>query len=284
MIELFETLDALETHKTMHKTATALRVSQPTVSKRVALLEHRLGLRLLQKDGRGVLLTPEGQGLLQRVRPLLAGLKEVLSEKSTFPLSKLNLGFSESILGSWGAQAMARLSEESPELRFYFHAHRSPVVIDRVRSGEYLFGVCAGFCAKAPDLQVQEVGREKMIWVQSKKRPLAGRPLMSIEKSSETWVSIATQMKKEKLQPTVTLESFSSIAQLANCGLVEALVPSGVSKCLIKPTLSKRPLKITRPIVLIGRKSTFSRPELKGMVQALAQELSRELERCNQSP
>lgn len=55
----------------------ALDISQPSVSRAVARLEARLGVRLFERTTRSVRLTDEGRNFYQQVMPLLQSLEEV---------------------------------------------------------------------------------------------------------------------------------------------------------------------------------------------------------------
>ncbi len=270
MIEHIETLDALEKYETMSKASTALRISQSAVSKRIAGLEFQIGKKLIERQGRRVVLTSDAISLLIKVRPLLVELKQSLHSESVGSNQKLSLGVSESILSSWGAKLLGKLKNKYSEIELTPHAHRSPVVIDRVRSGEYMIGICAGFCAKAPDLFVEEIGQEEFVIIRSSKNT---NELMTIEESSETWQSISRQVKKEKLNPTLRLESFFAIAALANSGVVDGLVPIGVAKSLGINKAKLVSTNITRPIIMVGRKTTLSRKSIANYYSTLKTEM-----------
>jgi DNA-binding transcriptional LysR family regulator len=53
------------------RAAIRLHVSQPSLSKRLASLEVKVGTRLLERSSRGVALTPAGRRLYEQARPLL---------------------------------------------------------------------------------------------------------------------------------------------------------------------------------------------------------------------
>ncbi|HEX7298294.1 MAG TPA: LysR family transcriptional regulator [Solirubrobacteraceae bacterium] len=59
------------------RAAVRLGVSQPSLSKRVASLEGKVGTRLLERSARGVALTPAGRRLYHHARPLLAAADQV---------------------------------------------------------------------------------------------------------------------------------------------------------------------------------------------------------------
>lgn len=102
MFENMETLLELHKQGTMARVSTALRISQSTVSKRIAALEGHFGIKLVQKSGRKVTLTPQALVLVKRLNPLLVELRDVMAERMESPKRKLVLGVSESILSSWG--------------------------------------------------------------------------------------------------------------------------------------------------------------------------------------
>ncbi len=280
MLENFETLEALEKYRTMSQVGTALRVSQSAVSKRVAALEQTLQRKLIVREGRGVVLTVDGREVLNRVRPLLQELRHILQDQpAPFPI-RLPLGISESILCSWGAQSLQDTLKDFPTVTIIPHTHRSPVVIDRVRSGEYLLGVCAGRCEKAPDLELVELGWEPFVIIQSSQYGEVA--LMTIEEKSETWASIAKQCHALGLKPSLRLESFSSMVQMAITGLVAALVPLGVVHSFQVPKAMLTSVAVARPVVLVGRRTTFTRPELKPLVDALKLHLAKQLTVMNE--
>jgi DNA-binding transcriptional LysR family regulator len=61
---------AIATHGSFNRAAAALNISQPALSKSIALLEHRLGVPVFDRTTRGSTLTAAGQILLRRARSL----------------------------------------------------------------------------------------------------------------------------------------------------------------------------------------------------------------------
>jgi DNA-binding transcriptional LysR family regulator len=64
------------------RAATTLGISPSAVSRAIARLEARLGIRLFERTTRAVTLTEEGRELCERVMPLLAGLEEATASAS----------------------------------------------------------------------------------------------------------------------------------------------------------------------------------------------------------
>ena len=88
MVQEYRTIDfhelqalaAVVRHGGMSAAAKALGVSKSTVSIQITRLEQRLGIRLLERSSRLVVLTREGQQVLPRIQSLLAEAEHLLEE------------------------------------------------------------------------------------------------------------------------------------------------------------------------------------------------------------
>jgi len=267
MLDNLKTLVALNKFHTMSETATALGITQSAVSKRIATLERELQKELVEHIGRKVRLTSSGQRLVKRTGSLILELQKELYEVPTLEKGKIILGVSEGILASWGARVLKNVEEEIPQLTLELHAYRNPVVIDRIKAGDYMMGICPGIYEDEQNLYVEHLIDEPFVIIPSglkKKRNLniGNIDIITIDKYSTTWKSIEGQLKKFNLVPTKTVETFFSVAQLAINGFGNGLVPLGVATTL--GLTSKQLVKIdkgeiVRPVSLVARKSVFSR-------------------------
>jgi len=64
------------------RAAACLNISQPVVSRRLAVLEQKYGLRLVRRDSRSVALTPDGERFLPVAHELLRQLGAAHREMS----------------------------------------------------------------------------------------------------------------------------------------------------------------------------------------------------------
>lgn len=277
MIENLETLVTLSKTGTMMETATLLKISQSAVSKRIAALERYYERPLIERHGRRVVLTHQGTRLVEKVTPLISELRSVFLEDNELYRGKIIVGVSEAILCSWGPRLFAAVQKRMPEVEFEFHAQRSPVVLDRIRSGEYMVGVCTGYPDAESDLQSEIIRLEPMVIVPSggkKIRYQPGQPLdvITIESRSGAWRSIEDDMGRLNLNRAVSLESFFAVAQMALAGFGHGLVPEGVARTLgAEPSqwVSLRDAGLNRPVRFVARKSMFSRPLVQNYYQAV---------------
>ena len=283
MIENLETLVTLSKTGTMMEAATVLKISQSAVSKRVAALERQYDRALIERRGRRVVLTAYGTRLVEKVTPLITELRSVFIEEPTLQRGKIILGVSEAILASWAPALFARVRERLPEVEFEFHAQRSPVVLDRIRSGEYMVGLCTGSAEADYDLVSEVLRLEPMVLVPSGLKPFTPPeteelPVITIESRSGAWASIEDAMRRLNIRRETSLESFFSVAQMALAGFGHGLIPRGVARTLGIPAdkcieLGDRGL--ARPVRFVARKSMFLRPLVQSMYAALADEAQR---------
>ncbi len=283
MIENLETLVTLSKTGTMMEAATVLKISQSAVSKRVAALERQYDRALIERRGRRVVLTAYGTRLVEKVTPLITELRSVFIEEPTLQRGKIILGVSEAILASWAPALFARVRERLPEVEFEFHAQRSPVVLDRIRSGEYMVGLCTGSAEADYDLVSEVLRLEPMVLVPSALKPFTPPeteelPVITIESRSGAWASIEDAMRRLNIRRETSLESFFSVAQMALAGFGHGLIPRGVARTLGIPAdkcieLGDRGL--ARPVRFVARKSMFLRPLVQSMYAALADEAQR---------
>jgi DNA-binding transcriptional LysR family regulator len=279
MLENLETLITLSKTGTMMETATVLKVSQSAVSKRIAALERFYDRALIERHGRRVVLTHHGTRLVEKITPLISELRSVFLEDTTLRRGKIILGVSEAILASWGPRLFALVQQRMPEVEMTFHAQRSPVVLDRIRSGEYMVGLCTGSPDADTDLQSEVIRRESMVILPSGLEPIHYRlgdelDVITIESRSGAWRSIEEDMRRWSLRRRVSLESFFSVAQMALAGFGHGLVPEGVARTLgvqAEDWISLRDAGQHRPVRFVARKTMFSPPVVHNFYVAVSE-------------
>ncbi|MCB1692444.1 MAG: LysR family transcriptional regulator [Pseudomonadales bacterium] len=282
MIENLETLLALARTGTMMEASTELRISQSAVSKRIAGLERYYNRKLIQKKGRRVELTQHGKQLVDRISPILSELRDLFVQEASAARGELVIGVSDAILSSWGPGVFIEVQGELPEASFSYHAHRTPVVLDRVRSGEFMVGVCTGSDALDTDLQSEVLINEPMVIIPSGLMPIelparGELGVITIEDYSGAWRSFKDEVKRLRIRREVALESFFSVAQMAIAGFGHGMVPIGVARTLKVPEdrlINLGEHGLMRPVRFVARKSTYSLPLVASFYQSLRERLT----------
>jgi LysR family transcriptional regulator, hydrogen peroxide-inducible genes activator len=136
MIKLreLEYLDAIERHKHFGKAAEACHVSQPTLSGQIIKLEEQLGVTLIERHRRNIMLTPAGNQLLAKARTVLNAAHdlEVTAKTLGDPLSgEMHLGLIPTLAPYLLPHIMPQLISELPRMEFFLHENQTA---DLVRS------------------------------------------------------------------------------------------------------------------------------------------------------
>ena len=277
MIKNLETLVQLAQTGTMKETATNMNISQGAVSKRIAAIENYYGKKIIERHGRRVVLTPHGRKLVDRTMPLLQEVRSVFLEDTALQSGRIIVGVSESILGSWGSRLFAAVQADMPEVTFEFHAQRSPVVLDRLRSGELMVGLCTGSADAESDLQSDIVYLEPMVIVPSGLKKLkykVGQSLsvMTIESRSGAWAAMEDELSRLNLTRATSLESFFPVAQMALADFGHGLIPLGVAETLSidsKKLINLGNNNLNRPVRFVARKSMYARNLIQSFYDAI---------------
>ncbi len=141
MIKLrdLEYLSAIDEHKHFGKAAQACFVSQPTLSGQLMKLEEQLGLQLVERHRRNVMLTPAGEQLVQEARKVLqaAGQFELCAKALLDPLAgDLHLGLIPTLAPYLLPHVMADLNNSLPNINFFLHENQTKVLLQQLDEGK----------------------------------------------------------------------------------------------------------------------------------------------------
>lgn len=110
-------LDAVARRRSVTEAAKELHYSQPSVSHHLARLEAATGAKLIQRVGRGIRLTPEGELLAQRATEILGRLDAASAELAArvgLRAGRVRLAGFQTVLSTLVPKAAAELSRRHP--------------------------------------------------------------------------------------------------------------------------------------------------------------------------
>lgn len=96
-------IETLYTCKNITKTAERLYLAQPTVSKRIQLVEEELGITLIQRSKHGISFTANGEYIAvkaSQINAILAEIEHHLAESKTAPTGVIRLGSTNAVTRS----------------------------------------------------------------------------------------------------------------------------------------------------------------------------------------
>ncbi len=208
--------------------ARAERISQPSASKRIQVLEQRLRLELLDRRTQGAVLTAHGQMVTEWSRAVVDAVDRLVTGSralSTEAGGQLSLAASQTVaeylVPTWLNEFRHRGHHPPVKLR----VANSQEVIAAVRSREVDLGFVETPTIPA-DLSRRRVGTDRLVLVASPQHPLAQRrrpvsaaelatmPLASREGGSGTRETLRRAIGQDMAAPAVELDSNAAVKVL----------------------------------------------------------------------
>ncbi|WP_433617083.1 LysR family transcriptional regulator [Dactylosporangium sp. CA-139114] len=160
-------LVAVARHGSVTAAAEALHYAQPSVSHHLARLETETGVRLLQRAGRGVRLTPAGRLLAERGEEILGRLDAAeaeLAELSGLRAGRVRLAAFPSALGSFVPRAAARFTAAHPGVVLEFVEAEPPAALALLRTGEADLAVVFDYGSADGEVRLTPLFTEGCTW------------------------------------------------------------------------------------------------------------------------
>ena len=159
-----------------------VHLTQSTISQQMRRLEQQIGCPLLDRSGRQVVATAEGEqllGLARRILALLAQAEEQVSEGSI----SLSLGVPEDFAAGAITPVLAAFARDYPEVRLEVESGLSHHIWQRFAAGELDLALVKQVRGQGSPLASW---REPLVWVDSRDWPAKGRdPLPLVAFPSE---------------------------------------------------------------------------------------------------
>ena len=140
-------LDSLMQTKNITKSAEALFMSQPTITKRIMNMEDHFGVTLLKRTNKGVTFTPEGECLAGRAAEMVCALKQINEKMARFAsgtCGEIRLVMPNSFGKFRFPGIMRQYSALYPDVTFSVRTALSDKVCGVMESGEVSIGFLCG--------------------------------------------------------------------------------------------------------------------------------------------
>jgi DNA-binding transcriptional LysR family regulator len=284
MFAELQALHAVHTSGGISRAAVQLRISQPALTKRIRRFESILNKRLVERVGRGVVLTSYAIYLCEKAGPLLTELREILSATVIEKRGPITVAMTDSSLVSWGADFLGWVQTAKKEL------HIQPVVVSsasvvtqQVLAGECMVGIIRGAGEQTYGLEILPLDEEEMCLVPAHLKPLTLKrgmklDLLSVEARAESHQIALRRLKR--LMPKAGIQfrmidyyrSGPAVVAAAKAGLGHGLVTYRLARVMGIPEKVLCPLPapgVTVPTSLLARKRTLELEHIKPLLVAL---------------
>jgi LysR family hydrogen peroxide-inducible transcriptional activator len=139
-------LVAVADHRHFGRAAEASYVSQPTLSTQIKKLERELGVELIERNPRQVLLTDAGEQVVERARSILrqADAIQDIARLAKDPESgSVRIGLFPTLAPYLLPHVVPTIHERFPNLELLLVEEKTEVIVDQLRSGRLDVGVLA---------------------------------------------------------------------------------------------------------------------------------------------
>lgn len=234
-------------HRSLSRAASELELGQPTISDRLRSLEREVGALLVQRQGRGVTLTPEGEAFLtyaQRALDVLKQGKETVHAAHTGSRGRVSIAVTVTAGAYLFAPALVAFQQEHPDFEVQVrsaHSWESPgLLLDEVVQLALISGPIVH-----PQIETVQTFRSKLICVAGSNRSGDARPLGAVSRSDlaadrllVSYWGPAYQAFLEEVKASVN-DGGKQWMELSPVELVKGLLIAGVGVSII-PEISAR--------------------------------------------
>jgi DNA-binding transcriptional LysR family regulator len=244
--------------------AESLAYTQPAISQQIARLEKHVGVKLIEREPRGVRLTPAGEVLVrhtERVMAQLAAADEELQDVAAQARGRLRIGSFATAAGTIVPRAVAAFRPLRPAIEVEISLLDPHESIPAVRRGDLEIAITeeGGFESEVDTggLQIEHLLDDHM-WVSLPvDHPLATRPTVDlIDLRDEDWMFaclsgtcadsnvVLRACRDAGFQPKIAYQSddYFAIQGLVASGMGVALIP-GLGLASTRDDVAVRPVK-----------------------------------------
>ncbi|WP_051223530.1 LysR family transcriptional regulator [Conexibacter woesei] len=267
-LKLLTTFREVAHKRSFSDAAVTLGYTQPAVSQHVSRLEATLGVRLLERDARGVHLTPAGELLLTRAAALLDQARRAeddVREAAGAGRPCVRIGAFATLAGGLLPGATRDLRARRPDLRLEVKVFEPEDSIDELLAGR--LDVATLIDSELMPLAVRDgvehvfLCDDPLFVVMGSDHPMAGRPSLGLEElSEEGWLMpdvggtcpdsniVLRACRDAGFEPDVRLafDDYPALQGMAAAGVGVALLPS-LATANLRSDVAVIPLRGTPP-------------------------------------
>jgi DNA-binding transcriptional LysR family regulator len=279
-----ETLLAVARTGSVGAAARQRHITSSAVSQQIRKLEAHLGMKLLERAGRGVRLTSSGEAALPVVRELWSGAEAAfgqLSELAGRPTTTLRVAASDYLGKGLLAPVLRDLLDEEPPVRFELVTTHSRASVRLVVEGDVDLAVVTG--QEAPrGIEEQHLFDQPFVWVGPRRgrdrtaltERLRREPVLRLAAESRGRALLDQYFADERIRPVSTIDvpSVSLLLSYVSGGLGIGLVPALALAETPTDRIVTAPARVPAlPVVLMWRSAARRQPALARLASLLAE-------------
>jgi len=168
--------------KHFSKAADACFVSQPTLSTQIRKLEEELGVSLIERAPRNVMLTPIGEEIAHRSRHILRDVEHLLdaARRSSDPQTgSIRLGIFPTLAPYLLPHVIPVIRQRYPGLKLQLVEEKTDIIVNKLDQGRLDAGLLA-LPVEAQGMEIEVLFEEPFVAAMPSSHPLSKKPVISI--------------------------------------------------------------------------------------------------------
>ncbi|MBV7396444.1 LysR family transcriptional regulator [Mameliella sediminis] len=185
-LRLLNYLHAVAETGNITRAAERLNIAQPTLSKALRILEHQLGVPLLERHAHGVTLTVVGDRLFQHARAVKAQVAQAeteLEQRRTGTIGTVRIGAGPSWVRRLLPEAIAQILAEDTRLHIELEGGYDASLLTGLMTGDLDFVVAEMPLERDGDYHFEYMTSDNLVAIARPEHPLAGRRDISAEEA-----------------------------------------------------------------------------------------------------
>ena len=244
-----------ETHS-ITKAASASHIALAAASRRMSLLDHQFGIKLLERSARGAELTPAGRAVLYRARLILSQVDQLRAEVAEFAggtKGHVRIQASASAISQSLPGDLATFAAAAPHVAIDLEERASGEIAQAVREGATDVGILMEGTV-LEGLEHFEYEVDRLVVVVPRNHPLRGKSILFSATLEYDFVGLERDtaisrlltdraaVAQKVLRARVLVRSFAAMCKIVESGLAIGVLPEGAAR----PFLSTMKLRIIR--------------------------------------
>ncbi|MET0345497.1 MAG: LysR substrate-binding domain-containing protein [Burkholderiales bacterium] len=229
--------------KSLSKAAEQSHIALAAASRRIALLEHRYGVKLLYRSSTGVEPTPAGVSLAMHARRMMEQAEKLQAELSDYAKGvkgHIRIKANTSAITQYLPKDLAQFSADYPDVKLELEESRSGEIVQALREGKADIGVVMDGVARE-GLVSYEYRRDRLVAVvprghefrarQSSFTPLLKYDLVALDSSAAMMrlLSDAAAAAGQPLRLRVQVKSFEAVCKLVQANMGIGVLPEAAA-------------------------------------------------------
>jgi len=277
-------LKAVASEKSFTKAAEILFVSQPSLSKQIKTLEHRLGILLFNRENNTITLTEAGKVFLQYSERILALCEEscrAVNDVKNGDRGSLTVGASQTIGTYLMPRVLALFAQNYPQINIKVQVDSTRIIAKNVMNQEIDIAVVGGDIPEElkKNLEIESFVEDELILIIPKSHPFAIKKKKIINKDDLYHLNFITLNSTSTIrkfidnilvQNDIETKQFNVIMQLNSIEAIKTAVGLGLGAAFVSSSaiekeielktveiITIKNIKITRTLSIITNRECY---------------------------